>query len=646
MATWYEIKNKSADLSEIWLYDEIGAWGTGAKQFIDELKTVTAKNISLRINSPGGDVFDGVAIHNAIKRHPAKWTAYVDGIAASIASVIALAADKVIAAENAMYMIHDPWGFTAGNSGDMRHYADVLDKVRDAILTSYVSKTGIDEDIIKKMMNDETWMTAQEAFDFGFVDVVEGRTEARASANFKTALEKLNVKNMSYLSYEENQPSAESTKSSDEEIHQEAPQVAAKGKEQIMSEVTVSAPVAGAANEAAAIVSLCVKHGHEAKAADYISNGLTLDQVAIKILDANPAKPIVDPATPIQLSAKEQGQYSFQNAIKAAIDIREGRAASGFEVEVHQQLAKSMPVNYQAKGGIFMPLATSLTSTGSTTGGEVVRTQYGDLIDLLRAASVVTSMGASTLNGLNGPVTFPKQTGASTLAWTGEAGSAVAESNITLGTVTLSPKTAMAKGSLSRQLLLQSNPNAEQMIRNDLAAIAALGIDRAALHGAGSSNEPDGLYHLTGVNAVAMGGVPTFGKLVDMTTECAKDNALLGNLGFVTTPGMAGKLRQTLVASAAGSEMIFKGINGGGEMAGYKAMASNQVSSTLAGGAEHGIIFGNWSDLIIGTWGGIEITVDPYTLADQGLIRLILFLMADVIVRHPESFCKATGATI
>lgn len=644
MKSWYEIKNKTDDLAEIWLYEEIGAWGTGAKQFIDELKNVKAKNINLHINSPGGDVFDGVAIHNALKRHPAKKNAYIDGLAASISSVIALAADKVIAAENAMYMIHDPWGFTAGNSEDMRHYADVLDKVRDAILTSYCSKTGKDEEEIKELMHAETWMTAQEAFDMGFVDLVEGRTEARASANFKNVLEKLHVKNIP-TDWTDTAEETTTIETSEEEIS-EAPQVAATEKEQAMETViTVAAPVAGASTEAAEIVALCIKHGMADQAEAFIRNGFTREQAAGKILDSVASKPVIDSA-PVQLSAKEQSQYSFQNAIKAAIDIREGRPVSGFEVEVHQELAKKQPVNYAAKGGIFMPLATSLTTTGSTTGGEVVRSQYGDLIDLLRASSVVSNMGASTLNGLSGPVTFPKQTGASTLAWTGEAGSAVAESNITLGTVTLSPKTAMAKGSLSRQLLLQSNPNAEMMIRNDLAAIAALGIDRAALHGAGSSNEPDGLYHLANVNSIAMGGVPTFGKLVDMTTECAKDNALLGNLGFVITPGMAGKLRQTLVASANGSEMIFRGINSGGEMAGYKAMASNQVSSTLVGGSEHGIIFGNWSDLIIGTWGGIEITVDPYTLADQGLIRLILFLMADVIVRHPESFCKATGATI
>jgi hypothetical protein len=144
-----------------------------------------------------------------------------------------------------------------------------------------------------------------------------------------------------------------------------------------------------------------------------------------------------------------------------------------------------------------------------------------------------------------------------------------------------------------------------------------------------------------------MGGVPTFGKLIDMVTEVAKDNALLGNLSFVTTPGMAGKLAQTLVASAAGSEMIWEGTVIGGTMGGYSAAASNQVSSTLVGGAEHGILFGNWSDMIIGLWGGgLEIVVDPYSLKKQGLIEVTTFQMVDIAARHAESFCKATGATI
>ena len=142
-----------------------------------------------------------------------------------------------------------------------------------------------------------------------------------------------------------------------------------------------------------------------------------------------------------------------------------------------------------------------------------------------------------------------------------------------------------------------------------------------------------------------MGGVPTHGKLVDMTTLCAIDNALLGNLGFATTPEIAGKLMQTLIALSAGSDMIWKGNQIDGQINGYQSAASNQISKKLgAGDDEHGIVFGNFNDLLIGIWGAMEITVDPLTLADKGLIKITSFQMVDVMLRHPESFCVATGA--
>jgi len=143
---WYEIKNK-AEKAEIWIYDQIGEdfWtggGTTAKAFQKELSAVTASQIDLHINSPGGEVFDGITIYNLLKQHPATITTYIDGIAASIASVIALVGDKVVMAENALYMMHNPSGMVVGNADDMRSMADVLDKVRGSMLKVYSGKAG------------------------------------------------------------------------------------------------------------------------------------------------------------------------------------------------------------------------------------------------------------------------------------------------------------------------------------------------------------------------------------------------------------------------------------------------------------------------------------------------------------------------
>ena len=200
MKTWYEIKNKS-DKAEIWIYEEIGEdfWtggGVTAKGFQKELAAIKADKIDLHINSPGGLVFDGITIYNLLKQHPANITTYIDGLAASIASVIALAGDSVIMAENALFMIHKASGLVMGNSDDMRAFAEKLDKVNTSIATTYISKTGKDEPEINDLMAAETWMTAAEALDFGFVDEISGEADMAACARFVPVMEKAKFQNI------------------------------------------------------------------------------------------------------------------------------------------------------------------------------------------------------------------------------------------------------------------------------------------------------------------------------------------------------------------------------------------------------------------------------------------------------------------
>lgn len=183
---WYEIRNATSDdAAQIYIYDQIGEdWfgnGVTAKGFLTELQGVTAPRIDLHLNSPGGSVFDGVAIHNALVRHPATVTTYVDGLAASIASVIALAGERVIMARNALFMIHDPSGAVQGTADDMRQMADVLDKIRDTLVATYHDKTGLPHDELAAALKAETWFTADEAAGAGFVDEVGIEQQIAAS---------------------------------------------------------------------------------------------------------------------------------------------------------------------------------------------------------------------------------------------------------------------------------------------------------------------------------------------------------------------------------------------------------------------------------------------------------------------------------
>lgn len=173
-----EVRNATGDEAEILLYEEIGYWGVTAKAFAAQLKAITAPSIVLRINSPGGDVFDGYAMYNALLAHPATITTKVDGLAASAASYVALAGDTVEMGETSLMMIHCAWGFSIGNADDMRNYASTLDKIDNQIAAVYAKKTGKGADEILALMQAETWLDPTEAKDLGLIDAIGGASDA------------------------------------------------------------------------------------------------------------------------------------------------------------------------------------------------------------------------------------------------------------------------------------------------------------------------------------------------------------------------------------------------------------------------------------------------------------------------------------
>lgn len=172
VGSWFEIKNLSAETVNIAIYDEIGAWGVTASDFVNELKGVNAQNIQLSINSPGGDVFDGLAILNSLRQHPANVSVVVDGVAASAASFIAMAGDSVKIAPQAMMMIHDASGLVIGNAQDMQEMSALLEKTSDNIANVYAQRAGGTQEEWRTAMKAETWYTDQEAVDAGLADEI------------------------------------------------------------------------------------------------------------------------------------------------------------------------------------------------------------------------------------------------------------------------------------------------------------------------------------------------------------------------------------------------------------------------------------------------------------------------------------------
>jgi ATP-dependent protease ClpP protease subunit len=191
---WYSMKAKDGDAStvEVLIYDEIGYWGVRAKDFIRDLQALAAKakSIVVAVNSPGGDVFDAFAIYNALRRYEGKVTCRVDAVAASAASLVIMAGDKIVMPDNAMIMIHNVWTWAVGTADDLRDLADVMDKMRDGIVAAYARKSGQDAAKLIEMMDAETWLTALEAHALGLCDVIEDPVRLAASASSRGMLAK------------------------------------------------------------------------------------------------------------------------------------------------------------------------------------------------------------------------------------------------------------------------------------------------------------------------------------------------------------------------------------------------------------------------------------------------------------------------
>ena len=196
---WYAFK-PSNEIGEVELsiYDEIGSFGVGAKEFIADLKKYKDQHVHVRINSPGGEIVQGTAIFNALKRHTAGVTVHIDALAASMASVIAMAGNPVFMSDNALLMIHNPWTIAAGESDDLRKQADLLDTMKSNLVRAYTTKSGLPEEDVRSMMDAETWMGATEAAALGFIDAIEDGIPAAASvremrSRFDTFAKRMNV---------------------------------------------------------------------------------------------------------------------------------------------------------------------------------------------------------------------------------------------------------------------------------------------------------------------------------------------------------------------------------------------------------------------------------------------------------------------
>jgi HK97 family phage major capsid protein/HK97 family phage prohead protease len=418
-------------------------------------------------------------------------------------------------------------------------------------------------------------------------------------------------------------------------------------EEKVMSDTKVE--VVEQRNHAAEIskVAASIPGGAE-MAMSAIQRGLTVEQFQREALDKLASKPV--PTADIGMDKKQVKQYSIMRALNALAnpgDVNAQRAAA-FERECSDAAAAKLGKQAQ---GLMLPYEIQkrdLVAGTPSAGGNLVATDLlaGSFIDLLRDAMVINGMGTQMLTGLVGNIAIPKQTGAGTSYWVAE-NTAPTESQQTLGQVPMTPKTLGAFTNISRRLLLQSSIDVEAMVQRDLATILGLAIQQAAISGTGLSNQPTGILTAVTTNAAiggADGAAPDWADIIALETAVSVANADVGTLGYLTNAKVRGKLKST---SKVSGQNGFIWENGDTPLNGYRCGVTNAVPSNIAKGNGtnlSAIIFGNFADLMIGMWGGLDLQVDPYTGGAAGTVRVRVLQDVDVALRHVESFAKMSDA--
>ncbi len=382
------------------------------------------------------------------------------------------------------------------------------------------------------------------------------------------------------------------------------------------------------------IIDLAARHNKRDLADKAISNGISVEEFRGVLLENISNDTPLETPSEIGMTKEEVREFSLVKAIRAMANPSDRRAQeeAAFEFECSAEAARQYGKDAQ---GIMLPADVLRTwgkrDINSSDDSTLIAEDYrGDsFIDVLRNESSVMQAGATMLRGLQGNVVIPKKTAASSAGWIATEGAAAGESEFTSGSVTMSPKVIGAFTDATRLLLQQSSLDVENLIRDDLTKSIATAIDLGALAGSGSSGQPTGISNTTGINTTTFAAAnPTWAEVVAMESAIANDNALSGSLGYICRPADFGTLKTTEKATNTAQFVV----NPDNTMNGYNVIRSNQVTSG-------DFYFGNFADLLIGMYGGLDITVDPYALSTSGGVRIVALQTVDVAVRHAVSFC-------
>jgi len=385
------------------------------------------------------------------------------------------------------------------------------------------------------------------------------------------------------------------------------------------------------------IIDLAARHNKRDLADKAIADGISVEEFRGVLLENISNNTPLETPSEIGMTKEEVREFSLVRAIRAMANPSDRRAQeeAAFEFECSAEAARQYGKDAQ---GIMLP-AEVLSNWGKrdadvTDNAGLVAEDYkgSDFIDILRNESSVMRAGATMLRGLQGNVVIPKKTATAAAGWIATEGGTSASEQLEVGSVTMSPKVVGAHTDVTRLLLQQSSLDVENLIRDDLTKSIATAIDLGALAGSGSSGQPTGIANTSGINTTTFAAAnPTWAEIVAMESAVANDNALTGSLSYICRPADFGTLKTTEKASGTAQFVV----SPDNTMNGYNVIRSNQVTSG-------DFYFGNFADLLIGMYGGLDITVDAYSLSQSGGVRIVALQTVDTAVRHAVSFCKSS----
>lgn len=391
------------------------------------------------------------------------------------------------------------------------------------------------------------------------------------------------------------------------------------------------------------IRALAEQHDLPDLSKEAISEGWSLDTFRAKALEKvgernNAARSEMKEEIDLGLDKKDREKFSFVR-LMSAMENPNDRAAqkrAGHEFEVCAEAEKLMPGDFNARGCYIPPeilgdvMGRDLSAGTATDGAELVATNLlaGEYIEVLRNNMVSLQAGARMLPGLVGDVAIPRQTSGAAMTWISAEDGDATESEPQFDQVTLTPKDAAVYTEVTRRLMLQSTPAIEGIVRNDLFQAIALGLDSAVFNGSGASGQPQGIDGATGVDdpTIASATAPTYLELVTIVKTIMASNALRGMPVWALSPA-AWESLMTTPKQGSGVEGNFILTNG--TAVGYQALVTTQLNAD-------DFVFGDFTNILIGEWGGLEINVDPYTHSLKGKTRFVAFKTCDIAIRHPE----------